>query len=816
MSESEAQLARKGRRLWGKFYSRKYRTRISSDGEKCSFPAPPGLNYPCSVATEAAGLQNKRNKAADEWQMEISGEGSLNIAVESIPFQCKPYCAGRNRARNHSGDTSLISELNAFHSSGSNAVKRSEFVDCVISNGEVPSESEACATLCSEKKQCIELAVDTGNVVDPSGHTRAREDSREYYHRERIVAESIATLCSENKLQNIKLEGVTEIVAAPLEQIGIRDDIDEHSHQENVVAGSIATLCSEKKLQQVQVVGHVANENVATPSDHIVVTDAASEYNDQFRMIAGSLVTLYSENSLQQIKLGCNTANVVASSELEDDIENVLAAPDHIAVRDDTADNAYEERIANESFATFCSENKKMVGLGDDITNAVSQSNHIAVRDDNAGYQDEERMVAESISTLYTGNKQQVELGGNSMNIIATLDLILVRNGATECNHQERSLAEEADASKPPHMRRLVDREPSRTILDQNSCVTETELDASVSDSVQCKVNGSSSPTMGLTDKGVVQDQAIRQEHAIQVQAIPLKSKPDKMQCQSTKLHFTSNACGMCSESSCLTTGQSTAQLECSKTYDNFSLQLLDNCHLNACQLADHDNQTKRTGPILRSRKIHFATSVVKKHQRRMMVSMSSEGGRSRNTFITKRLKKNAVKGLLEDYLKDWMDKNVRTGSFENEHCLPFLVHAPKRVVCYQCKVLVMPGKEVTCTFLNCRQSYHFACAKQLHGCHWFKKREFKCPQHVCMVCNCRQRLWHCVRCPVAVHRNCAPWPEAMVFLRDRPGPAICWRHHEDWRLDHKSWWIFFHGAAQGTDKQYKGGFSSAASSLFQ
>ena len=52
--------------------------------------------------------------------------------------------------------------------------------------------------------------------------------------------------------------------------------------------------------------------------------------------------------------------------------------------------------------------------------------------------------------------------------------------------------------------------------------------------------------------------------------------------------------------------------------------------------------------------------------------------------------------------------------------------------------------------------------------------------------CYSKYILWHCMRCPVDVHKACSSWPEAMTLLRDTPGPPVCWRHHEDWRLDHK------------------------------
>lgn len=38
----------------------------------------------------------------------------------------------------------------------------------------------------------------------------------------------------------------------------------------------------------------------------------------------------------------------------------------------------------------------------------------------------------------------------------------------------------------------------------------------------------------------------------------------------------------------------------------------------------------------------------------------------------------------------------------------------------------------------------------------------------------------------MAFHSKCAPWPDAVVNLKDCPGQAVCWRHPSDWRLDRK------------------------------
>ncbi|MCI00806.1 histone-lysine N-methyltransferase ASHR3-like, partial [Trifolium medium] len=59
-----------------------------------------------------------------------------------------------------------------------------------------------------------------------------------------------------------------------------------------------------------------------------------------------------------------------------------------------------------------------------------------------------------------------------------------------------------------------------------------------------------------------------------------------------------------------------------------------------------------------------------------------------------------------------------------------------------------------------------------------------------CFICKQKLHL-RCVRCPAAFHIKCAPWPEAVIPLKDHPGKAICWRHPSDWRLDKKLLGLF-------------------------
>ncbi|CAJ2637434.1 unnamed protein product [Trifolium pratense] len=114
---------------------------------------------------------------------------------------------------------------------------------------------------------------------------------------------------------------------------------------------------------------------------------------------------------------------------------------------------------------------------------------------------------------------------------------------------------------------------------------------------------------------------------------------------------------------------------------------------------------------------------------------------------------------------------------------LPFLVGAPKMVECLLCHHSVSPEEELLCSVHGCGSRYHKECAKEAGGVLHLKK--FKCPQHACFICKQKLHL-RCVRCPAAFHIKCAPWPEAVIPLKDHPGKAICWRHPSDWRLDKK------------------------------
>ena len=60
-----------------------------------------------------------------------------------------------------------------------------------------------------------------------------------------------------------------------------------------------------------------------------------------------------------------------------------------------------------------------------------------------------------------------------------------------------------------------------------------------------------------------------------------------------------------------------------------------------------------------------------------------------------------------------------------------------------------------------------------------------------CFVCK-QKAYWRCVRCEVAAHAKCAPWPADVIYLKNRPGRAVCWRHSSDWHLE-KEVDLFFH-----------------------
>ncbi|KAL8040907.1 hypothetical protein ABFX02_10G130600 [Erythranthe guttata] len=124
----------------------------------------------------------------------------------------------------------------------------------------------------------------------------------------------------------------------------------------------------------------------------------------------------------------------------------------------------------------------------------------------------------------------------------------------------------------------------------------------------------------------------------------------------------------------------------------------------------------------------------------------------------------------------------IEEGVSEFNCSLPFLVGAPKSVQCGVCQNTVYPEQSVLCTVRGCRGVFHLTCAKESLGLS--SSKQFKCPQHACFLCEKKNHLWRCIRCPIACHDKCAPFPENVINFPDRPGEAICWRHDADWRLD--------------------------------
>ncbi|KAJ8562146.1 hypothetical protein K7X08_011437 [Anisodus acutangulus] len=140
------------------------------------------------------------------------------------------------------------------------------------------------------------------------------------------------------------------------------------------------------------------------------------------------------------------------------------------------------------------------------------------------------------------------------------------------------------------------------------------------------------------------------------------------------------------------------------------------------------------------------------------------------------------AKKSLDEFVQDWVDRKVNAGVDKRNCVLPLLIHAPKLVECSVCQRLIFPGEEVECSVRDCTGLFHLTCAKERLGLS--SPKTFKCPQHVCYVCNKKIHLWRCIRCTLASHDKCAAFPEHVVHLNDQPGRVICWKHPSDWRLE--------------------------------
>ncbi|KAJ6863277.1 hypothetical protein NC652_039973 [Populus alba x Populus x berolinensis] len=183
----------------------------------------------------------------------------------------------------------------------------------------------------------------------------------------------------------------------------------------------------------------------------------------------------------------------------------------------------------------------------------------------------------------------------------------------------------------------------------------------------------------------------------------------------------------------------------------------------------------------------------------------------------------------LDDYVRVWVQKKMDAGVSQSRCLFPFLVGAKKmcqaaepaycvigfgmkdgnkicnceahcvqlwfpatdikaflypfQVECLFCCRSIYPGEGMQCSVRNCQGVYHLTCV--VEGLGVSNLRKFKCPQHECFTCKGKFH-WRCVRCTVASHNQCAPWSDEVVYLKNQPGRAVCWRHPTNWRLDKK------------------------------
>ncbi|KAI3444068.1 hypothetical protein Pfo_000733 [Paulownia fortunei] len=150
---------------------------------------------------------------------------------------------------------------------------------------------------------------------------------------------------------------------------------------------------------------------------------------------------------------------------------------------------------------------------------------------------------------------------------------------------------------------------------------------------------------------------------------------------------------------------------------------------------------------------------------------------------VERALKPCRVKGpTTAKLVQEWSKRKIEEGIPEFKCSLPFLVGAPKLVQCGVCQNVVYPEEKIFCSVRGCRGVFHLTCAKE--SLSFSSSKRFKCPQHACFLCSQKNHLWRCIRCPIACHDKCAPFPEHVIHFPDRPGEAICWRHHADWRLE--------------------------------
>ncbi|KAJ9550804.1 hypothetical protein OSB04_014849 [Centaurea solstitialis] len=141
------------------------------------------------------------------------------------------------------------------------------------------------------------------------------------------------------------------------------------------------------------------------------------------------------------------------------------------------------------------------------------------------------------------------------------------------------------------------------------------------------------------------------------------------------------------------------------------------------------------------------------------------------------KIKKSAESKSMDDYLADWIAKNVGLGIPESKLVLPFLVGAPKLAECLVCEGVIYPGEEVPCVVRDCKGSYHLTCARI-----GLDYRHHQKHSSACFLCKKKYHLWRCSRCHLASHDKCAPYPEYVLRSNDLPpSQRVCWRHATDW-----------------------------------
>ncbi|KAL2458221.1 Histone-lysine N-methyltransferase ASHR3 [Abeliophyllum distichum] len=134
--------------------------------------------------------------------------------------------------------------------------------------------------------------------------------------------------------------------------------------------------------------------------------------------------------------------------------------------------------------------------------------------------------------------------------------------------------------------------------------------------------------------------------------------------------------------------------------------------------------------------------------------------------------------------LIDSSGRKIVKGDSEYKNSSPFLCNAPKMAQCLVCQNIIYSEEELLCSVRGCQGAFHRKCAKE--GLGFSSSKQFKCPQHACFLCKRKNHLWRCIRCPMASHDKCTPFPEHVIRFLDRPEEAICWRHPTDWRLEKK------------------------------